>query len=802
MKIRESFTARKLACVGVMLMAGFGADDAFANGTVAVGTSPLDGSTRVSFSSALGEQNDVSFNRIASGTVRVNDFTTNLDPIAPCVAVDAENVDCPIDPASPWVVNVYAGPGNDSVSFNLPASGLLQAGEGAVDSSSISGGTGNDLMEGTPGPDLIVGEEGEDSIGGLGGTDQLIGGPDNDRLIANDNRVDSTLDCGAGTDTLLRDNVDPGGTGCETVETTNADMNRTFEQRMPNVLQGIFQPMAAEEVVDTLALLFPARLDPNPLSYAAAKNLAGREPKPFEVIDQSPSPGVGIRVALGSPQKVKLSYWDPSDDSVKQKCTPKARVRGKAQKTKGLPITSALVGLEFREGVAGNEGEAQEMLRRYGCKFTTNLVYSRSLETGSRVIDAKFKAVRTKVDGKFRKTFQLTVVAKVAKSGNDYLLFFSDNPDASGGQLPLSDKSRVAKRENSSFRLFLRETATGRAASGAKVELRDGDAKSTVIAAGKTDAEGGVDLQFRASGPGDLKLYAFKQAKDPASGEMVTQDATVEITSTTAGKTWTSLGGRTFKEKNNGGYQRTSGALGSSSSRTAATSVVDPSGFRFIFDISQAFTALAIAQVQATALGLSTNQQAEVARMYAQMLGVDPTNEAAAQLLGKTKLEPTLGVGSAGKVCESNGSPDMQAKLMPGFSGNQLKVGGAVVAKFDCGRSILTSPSGLAVLPKGWISGSAGLIANDGASLIANDGASLIANDGASLIANDGSSLLANDGASLIANDGASLLPVSKLMSDHGAGIVSNHSGALIANDGASFNPLGDGTSLLPSSGR
>lgn len=132
-------------------------------------------------------------------------------------------------------------------------------------------------------------------------------------------------------------------------------------------------------------------------------------------------------------------------------------------------------------------------MRRFGCQFETKLVYSRSLETGSRVLDAKFKGYYSKVEvnGRIKKVGRSSswiVQAKVAKSGNDYILLFSDNPDAPGNQLPLSSKSRAAKRENSSFRL-LRETATGRAAAGAKVELHDGDTKSTVIASGKTNAE-------------------------------------------------------------------------------------------------------------------------------------------------------------------------------------------------------------------------------------------------------------------------------------------------------------------------
>jgi len=565
--------------------------------------------------------------------VRVNDFTTPLDPIAPCVAVDANNVDCPIESDKPWIVNAYLLDMNDTLAFNPPADGKLQAGEGATDRSFVNGGPGNDTFEGTSGPDTLDGEAGNDSISGLGGTDDLIGGPDNDTLQAYDNRVDSVIDCGDGADVLTRDNVDPAGTACESTQTFAAAMNRNFESRMPNVLTGIYAPMAAEEIVDTLALLFPARLDEVPLSYSQAKALAGREPKPFEVLKQEPAAGVGVLAGLGSPQKVKLSYWDPSDDAVKQKCEPKTRVRAKGQKTKGLSLDKALVGLEFREGVKGNEGEAQELMRRFGCRFETKLVYSRSLETGSRVLDAKFKGYYSKVEvnGRIKKVkkFKLIVQAKVAKSGNDYILLFSDNPDAPGNQLPLSSKSRAAKRENSSFRLFLRETATGRAAVGATVELHDGDAKSTVIASGKTNSEGQVDLQFRASGPGDLKLYAFKQAKDPASGEMITQDATVEITSTTANKTWTSLGGRTFKEQKSGGYRRTGGVGSASASASAGASGANASAvysFKYIIDISQAMTALSLAQVQATALGLSVSQQEEIARIYAQMLGIDPGN--------------------------------------------------------------------------------------------------------------------------------------------------------------------------------
>ncbi|MGK2956096.1 MAG: hypothetical protein ACSLFI_10560 [Solirubrobacterales bacterium] len=795
MKSREKIVARMAAGVTAIVMAGCFAAGASANGFAAVGDSVIDDSVRVSFSGGPGETNQVNFSRVAPDTVQVFDGLSNIDPVAPCVAVTTNAVNCPIDKDSPWFILADLGDGSDTLAFNPPASGLLDAGEGSIDYSFITGGPGNDVIEGTLGIDSIEGGVENDRISGLRGADILRGGSGNDEILANDSNVDTEIDCGADDDNLSRDNVDPAGVGCEDIETSAANLNRTFEQRMPDVTKGIFKPMAADEIVDVLALLFPSRLDEDPLSYTEAKKLAGREPVPFEVIRQQPNPGVGLRVALDSPQKVKLSYWDPSDEAIKKECVPSTRVRSKAQKSKGLTLDKALVGLEFREGVKGNEGEAQDLLRRFGCKFDTRLVFSRSLETSSRVIDSDFKTVIDRVEKNGRvkrvKSYKLIVKVKVAKSGNDYIMLFSDNPDAPGTQLPLSDKSRAAKRENSSFRLFLREAATGRAAVGATVELHDGDAKSTKIASGKTDSNGQVDLQFRASGPDDLKLYAFKQQKDPVSGEPVVQDATVEITSTTADKVWNSLGGRIFREQKNGGYRRTADVGG----RSGAASVSNVGEIlKYTLDISNAVTSLSLAKLQATSLGLSSNQEVELARVYGKMLGINPTNAAAAALLGAARLEPTLGVGTAGPICESNGTPKMEAHLMPGFKGGEVKAGGAVLAKLDCGRSLLTTPSGLALLPKGWISGTQKLIANDGASLIANDGASLIANDGASL--------LANDGASLLANDGASFLPVSKLMSDHGAGIVSNNSGALIANDGASYNPVGTGTSLQSFSGR
>ena len=199
----------------------------------------------------------------------------------------------------------------------------------------------------------------------------------------------------------------------------------------------------------------------------------------------------------------------------------------------------------------------------------------------------------------------------------------------------------------------------------------------------------------------------------------------------------------------------------------------------------------------------SNAQRDELASIYADLSGVDRDSEAR-KLLIKHRIEPTLAVGSAGKVCESNGVPQIRSGLAPGFNSNELIAGGGVFAKIDCGRMITTTSTGLGLMPGGWVAGSAPLIANDGASLIANDGASLIANDGASFNATAGG-LLSENAAGLIANDGASLLPISPLMSNHGSGITSNNSGAIVSNNsgalisthGGGFNPLGPGTSLM-----
>ncbi|MGK2931849.1 MAG: hypothetical protein ACSLFD_03615, partial [Solirubrobacterales bacterium] len=186
MRRREKLTARMAAGATAMVMVACFAESASANGFAAVGDSVIDDSTTVTFNDGFGEANNVNFNRLAPGTVRVFDGLSNIDPVAPCVAVTPNAVDCPIERDSPWVVVVNLGEQSDSSGFSTPPSGLLEAGEGSLDFSFFNGGSGEDIIEGTPGRDVLDGGDDGDVLQGAGGADTFRGGSGNDRLIAND----------------------------------------------------------------------------------------------------------------------------------------------------------------------------------------------------------------------------------------------------------------------------------------------------------------------------------------------------------------------------------------------------------------------------------------------------------------------------------------------------------------------------------------------------------------------------------------------------------------------------------------
>jgi hypothetical protein len=126
-------------------------------------------------------------------------------------------------------VTVQSGPGEDRVTYkvdDLP--GTLDGedgadtltGAGAADT--IGGAQGDDTLAGGAGNDSLLGNEGNDSMGGGPGDDTLNGGAGNDALggedgndtiQASDGYTDA-VDCGAGDDTAVVDQLDTVS-GCE-----------------------------------------------------------------------------------------------------------------------------------------------------------------------------------------------------------------------------------------------------------------------------------------------------------------------------------------------------------------------------------------------------------------------------------------------------------------------------------------------------------------------------------------------------------------------------------------------------------
>ncbi len=89
----------------------------------------------------------------------------------------------------------------------------------------IPGTNGNDTLRGTASADRIDGKDGNDRLYGMAGNDVLIGGsgrdflaggPGNDRLVTRDGVLE-TVDCGAGRDRVVADDLDVARPNCEIV---------------------------------------------------------------------------------------------------------------------------------------------------------------------------------------------------------------------------------------------------------------------------------------------------------------------------------------------------------------------------------------------------------------------------------------------------------------------------------------------------------------------------------------------------------------------------------------------------------
>jgi len=75
---------------------------------------------------------------------------------------------------------------------------------GGTEGDTLSGGTGNDVLDGGLGGDTLNGGDGNDVIWVGSGADAQNGGPGDDRMhaLANDGQLDR-LDCGPGSDVAI-----------------------------------------------------------------------------------------------------------------------------------------------------------------------------------------------------------------------------------------------------------------------------------------------------------------------------------------------------------------------------------------------------------------------------------------------------------------------------------------------------------------------------------------------------------------------------------------------------------------------
>jgi Ca2+-binding RTX toxin-like protein len=87
---------------------------------------------------------------------------------------------------------------------------------GTSRSDTLRGLGGNDLLRGLAGDDRLFGGAGADRLVGGPGHDQVHGGPGNDRLETRDGQRD-TVDCGAGRDVVIADQLDLVAKNCENV---------------------------------------------------------------------------------------------------------------------------------------------------------------------------------------------------------------------------------------------------------------------------------------------------------------------------------------------------------------------------------------------------------------------------------------------------------------------------------------------------------------------------------------------------------------------------------------------------------
>lgn len=665
---------------------------------------------------------------------------------------------------------------------------------------------GIDKVVGTDFNDLIFGSAlGDTIVGGLG-VDTLLGSAGDDRIEARDGTTDSTVDCGDGTDTAITDGIDPAAKSCETEDRSGAGGGggggggttaplgpsgpTTFAigstGPMPDLRDAPYRGLSFGAMEYELRRSFWSVLAPVALTYQQAAARAGRaKVRPYDVLAQSPNPGAQVRGSALEPLVVRAFYWDPAKDAVKQPCDPRARLR--ASGATPVPLAKALRGLEFREGTAGREGAAQNLLRRVGCPYDAKVTYSaRAKDATVRAAKAATLTRKVRSNGKVTTTrvkgFALQVTAP--RNGNDFLTTFTEPLNLRANELPLSTSLQLPAGRTVRAAINTRETATGRIAEGTVVELTAPG--GGVLAKGRTDAEGMVSLTGFIAAPGAYELYLSRERRDPATGDVVVQEGILELAAVTPGDRWTGVAGTAYTRKGSGFAKAAAVTL-----RQRGAGAPGTFALRFAIDIGRAANVRALADAIAAKAGLTAAEREALAVKLAAMSGIADDSPARALFgIRRVQLVPGIGAVKAGRLCPQYKAPEIRSVSANAYAGGGAIPGTAQAASFDCGRAVLIDPAtGLMLAgPNNVLGGE--LIANDGTTLMSNHGMGIISNHSGALVSDNGGGIVSNHSTGLIANDGTTLVPVTKLLANDGASIISNKGGGL--------QPVGGGTTFLP----
>ncbi|HEX4364669.1 MAG TPA: calcium-binding protein [Solirubrobacteraceae bacterium] len=201
---------RPTLCLIVLLCITAGAPQAASAATVGMqdATGPsaahdgLSPSSRLTFTGAGTERNDVTIAQDAGDAWLVRDTGATLDSGPGCVAIDAHTARCTnfagSVTASPAIV-AATGAGDDRLTVLTPVQTIVRGGDGddvLHADGFLDGDAGNDTLTGGNGPDSLTGGAGRDVLRGGAGDDTLTGDGGTSRAVSND-----VLDGGAGADT-------------------------------------------------------------------------------------------------------------------------------------------------------------------------------------------------------------------------------------------------------------------------------------------------------------------------------------------------------------------------------------------------------------------------------------------------------------------------------------------------------------------------------------------------------------------------------------------------------------------------